>query len=110
MSDNIRLTAQPSGLTQFDDLTLVTKKYVDDAVANMDVNSFQRIGYAGTPNGVISAFTLNDEIIIGTELVMLNGLGQTLTDDYTFDGTVVTFTVPPLTGNKILVYGEKGTN
>ncbi len=28
----------------------------------------------------------------------------------TFDGTVVTFTVPPLTGNKILVYGEKGTN
>jgi len=53
---------------------------------------------------------LNDEIIIGTELVMLNGLGQTETEDYTFDGTVVTFTVPPLTGNKILVYGEKGTN
>jgi hypothetical protein len=99
-----KMSAQPSTLAGFDDLTLVTKGYVDGIYA-------RKTTVSGTPNGTLTNFTFANPVKSGSESVFLNGLLQSVTDDYTINAnasgytTGVTFTVAPLTGFKVRAYG-----
>jgi len=58
----------------------------------------------GTVNGSNQAFTLNNAPNPTTSLkVYVNGSRMRVTEDYTFSGTTITFTVAPPTGSIILV-------
>jgi hypothetical protein len=46
-------------------------------------------------------------LVVGTELIAINGVIQSITADYTFDGDNIVFTVAPLTGSKLVIYGDK---
>ena len=58
----------------------------------------------GTPNGVITAFTLPKAPVSGTEKVYINGVRQQsgASNDYTLSGKTITFVSAPPTGAKIL--------
>jgi hypothetical protein len=58
----------------------------------------------GTINGVNAVFTLTNTPIIGSEQVFLNGLLQDARGmDYSISGAVITYLIPPLVGDRILV-------
>jgi len=109
VSDNVRLTAQPSGLTNFDDYTLITKKYVDDAINQLDNNAFQKLTYSGSVDGTNAVFVVTSgTLVVDRELVFLNGLLQEsgASGDYTIAGNTITFLVAPGAGSKVLIYGD----
>lgn len=57
----------------------------------------------GTQNGTNVTFSLAHTPLSGTESVFVNGLLQGYTDDYTISGNQITFTLAPLSGDKIRV-------
>jgi hypothetical protein len=58
---------------------------------------------SGTKDGVNDEFVLDFSPEPGTEQVYLNGLLQNITTDYTINGTTITFVVPPIATDTILV-------
>ena len=59
---------------------------------------------SGTIDGSNATFTLANTPVTGSDQVYLNGLLQdTRGIDYSISGAVITFLVPPLTGDRILV-------
>lgn len=59
---------------------------------------------SGTINGSNTAFTLANTPIAGTEHVYLNGLLQEPAgEDYTISGTSITYTVAPVSGDRLRV-------
>jgi hypothetical protein len=98
-----QMSAQPSTLAGFNDLTLVTKGYVDGIYARKTV-------VTGSINSSNKTFTFSNPLKTGSEAVYLNGLLQTVTSDYTttLSGSLitgVTFIAAPLTGSRITTYG-----
>jgi uncharacterized phiE125 gp8 family phage protein len=60
---------------------------------------------SGTPNGVLTAFTLTSAIAAGSHpLVFLNEFFQIEGIHYTWSGNTITFSLPPLTGDAIRVW------
>lgn len=61
----------------------------------------------GDKDGINMTFTiesaLNREILEGSEQVFLNGILQSIEDDYLLNGAVITFVGPPNAEDKILV-------
>lgn len=55
----------------------------------------------GTPNGILTTFTIAHSPVAGTVAVYVNGARQKLATDYTFSGTTITFIVAPDTGSLI---------
>jgi hypothetical protein len=108
VSDNIRLTQQPSSLTDFDDLTLVTKLYVDTLISGVTSTAFQKLNYTGSINGSNTEFIVTgDNLVVNSEQVFLNGLLQESGGaDYTISGNTITFVVAPQSGNKVTIYGD----
>lgn len=51
---------------------------------------------SGTINGSNTAFTIANTPIAGTVQVFLNGLLQTVSNDYTISGTTITYTTAPV--------------
>jgi hypothetical protein len=63
-----------------------------------------------TPTGAVdgsnATFTLAHTPVAGTEEVFLNGLLQTVTNDYTISGATITFVIAPLSGDILRVCYE----
>lgn len=57
----------------------------------------------GTINGSNKAFTILKSPITGSLKVFINGARMRITEDYTFSGKTITFTVAPPTGSILLV-------
>jgi len=57
----------------------------------------------GAVNGSNDTFVLSDTPQAGSEYVFLNGILQTVTDDYTITGDTIEFVTPPETGDKVRV-------
>ena len=109
VSDNVRLTAQPSGLTNFDDYTLITKKYVDDAINSLETGAFQRLSFSGSVDGTNAVFVVTTGTLVSArEQVFLNGVLQEpgASADYTIAGNTITFLLAPEAGSKVLIYGD----
>jgi hypothetical protein len=58
---------------------------------------------SGAINGTNTAFTIANTPVAGSEEVFLNGLLQTLADDYTISGSTITFAPAPTAGDVIRV-------
>jgi predicted small integral membrane protein len=73
----------------------------------------KKVSVSGTPNGVLTSFTLASPVRLGSEMIYLNGLLMTEGDDYT---TVITagkvsaieFLVAPVTDMRVGAYGVYG--
>jgi hypothetical protein len=66
---------------------------------------FKKVAVTGTINGTNDEFTLANTVRNGSEAIYLNGLLQVVNDDYTMEGTTVTFVAAPEAGDKIAAYG-----
>lgn len=80
----------------------VRKADLDAAVAGSIIN---REIPSGTMNGTNTQFTLLNQPNLGTEQVFLNGalLNSGANSDYVVDGSTITFTLAPQSGDVILV-------
>jgi hypothetical protein len=73
----------------------------------------KKVSVSGTPNGVLTSFTLASPVRLGSEMIYINGLLMTEGDDYT---TVITsgkvsaieFLVAPVTDMRVGAYGVYG--
>jgi hypothetical protein len=85
-----------------DDNDAVRKADLDAATSGTLVNREQP---TGTLNGSNTSFTLANTPNLGTEQVFLNGalLNSGANSDYVVDGTTLTFTLAPQSGDVILV-------
>jgi hypothetical protein len=85
-----------------DDNDAVRKADLEAATSGTLVNREQP---TGTLNGSNTTFTLANTPNLGTEQVFLNGalLNSGANSDYVVDGTTLTFTLPPQSGDVILV-------
>jgi hypothetical protein len=99
-----KMSVQPNTLAGFDDLTLITKGYFDSIYGRKNTTS-------GLVNGSNAVFTLTNPVKSGSEQIYLNGLLQSVTNDYTLGTnasgfvTGFTFTVAPNSGSTIITYG-----
>jgi hypothetical protein len=66
---------------------------------------FKKVVITGTINGTNDEFTLTSAVRTGSEAIYLNGLLQVTGDDYTVNGTTLTFVAAPEAGDKVMVYG-----
>jgi hypothetical protein len=66
---------------------------------------FKKAAVTGLINGENAVFTLGSAVRVGSEAIYLNGLLQVTGDDYTIDGTTLTFVAAPEAGDKVAVYG-----
>ena len=84
--------------------------------AKIDVSTFQMVSNTQpsfttrnyTGNGVQTSFTVTSGVTETGVLVILNGLTQTPTTDYTVSGSLLTFTTAPASGQAIQIR-ELGT-
>lgn len=53
----------------------------------------------GTPDGVLTTFTITEEPALNSLIVYMNGLALTPDYDYTLSATTVSFDEPPLAGD-----------
>lgn len=58
---------------------------------------------SGAINGTNTSFTLANTPVVGSVEVYLNGLLQTVSDDYTISGSTITYTVAPIAGDVLRV-------
>lgn len=58
---------------------------------------------AGAINGSNTSFTTGNAPVAGTVQVFLNGLLQTVTDDYTISGSTITYATAPIAGDVLRV-------
>lgn len=58
---------------------------------------------AGTINGSNTSFTTGNAPVSGTVQVFLNGLLQTVNDDYTISGSTITYATAPIAGDVLRV-------
>ena len=99
-----KMSVQPNTLGGFDDLSLITKGYFDSIYSRKNTVS-------GSVNGSNTTFTFANAVKTGSEAVFINGVLQSVTDDYTVSTngsgqvTGVTFVVAPLSGSNIKAYG-----
>ena len=99
-----KMSAQPNTLSGFDDFSLITKGYFDSIYTRKNT-------VTGSVNGTNAAFTFGNPVKSGSEAVYLNGLLQSVTDDYTVTTngsgqvTAITFVVAPDSGSNLKVYG-----
>ena len=105
----INVGAQPSDNVAFNDLSLVTKKFVEDADASIEQIYAKRVSVNETPDDSIATFTLASAVKEGSDLVYVNGLLYD-SEDYTanlVDGKVtsITFVTIPSVGDKVRAYG-----
>lgn len=56
------------------------------------------------PDGVNTNFGFSAPAVAGTELVLVNGLGQRRSAHYTISGTTITFSEPPETLDHLLIF------
>jgi hypothetical protein len=58
---------------------------------------------AGAVNGANVSYTLANTPVVGSEEVFLNGVLQTVSDDYTISGSTITYAVAPIAGDVLRV-------
>ncbi len=93
-------------LTQFQGVTVeeLAKKLEQDDVPKFGIRYAVREIPMGVLDGVNTNFSLAAVPITGTEEVYLNGLLQdTRGIDYSINGAVITFLIPPVATDRILV-------
>jgi hypothetical protein len=72
------------------------------------VNIITREIPVGTINGNNTVFTLANTPIVGSEQIYLNGLLQDARGiDYSINGAIIAFLIPPVFGDRILVTYQK---
>lgn len=89
-----------------DNITLGTTALVFTALTTAGLTSGNFVFNetpSGTINGSNTAFTLANTPTAGTVSVYLNGLLQTVSDDYTISGSTITYTAAPIAGDVLRV-------
>lgn len=69
-----------------------------DKIEDSDIVDNEAVG---TGDNSAVDFTLDNTPIAGSVHVLMQGVRQILSDDYTISGTTITFAVAPFTGAKI---------
>lgn len=91
------------------DLTTVDKTTIVNAIDEINAAVIGVINYisletpTGSINGSNTVFSVANVVVVGTEMVFLNGLLQYKTIDYTISGSTITFIIAPFTGDHILI-------
>ena len=84
-------------------IRVLSKDIVKTAIDNLPDNTIVGEVPQGIQDGINDTFTLNHPPSIGTEAVMVNGLRGKINNDYTLSGNILTFLIPPLLDDIILV-------
>lgn len=98
-------------LMQFQGVTLEEIAKVQDTKStgiSVPINIIVREIPSGVIDGVNATFTLANAPVANSEQIYLNGLLQdTRGIDYSISGVIVTFLVPPVSGDRVLVTYQK---
>jgi hypothetical protein len=80
----------------------------ESAEANLLATYYQKLTLIGDVDGTNAQFSFNNLIMPDSESIYLNGLLMTVGDDYTTNGTSVTFNNAPQVGDKVKAYAVQG--